>query len=471
MNASATTATQRWVLGLAALASIMVSLDTLVVTTALTSIHNDLHASSAQLEWTINAFTLSLAVSLATAATLGDRFGRRRMMAFGVALFTLSSAGCALAPTVGWLIAARAVQGVGAAFTFALTIAIVGATFGPQRRGAALGLLQGLTGLATAGGPIIGGAIAQGLDWRFVFWVNIPLGVAAVPLIVTRIPESRGGAGRLDPAGVGLLTAGLIAIVWPLVRGNDAGWGSAEVVGALVVGVALIGAFVAWERRAPAPMLPLRLYRSRSFAAGNVASFAMYGSLFAAVYFVAQFLQSGLGYSPLAAGVRMLPWTLTLLIVAPFAGRLADRHGPRRYVIAGLTAQAVGMAWLALIASPTVAYAALVPGMVLAGAGLSLAMPGAQAAVLQTIAPNDMGAAAGTNSTVRQVGAVFGIAVAVAVFSSIGGYASASDFSDGFAGAVAVAAALGLAGALAGTWLPRRARRGALEAVAEPEPA
>ena len=322
-------------------------------------------------------------MTLGTAAALGDRFGRRALLAFGIGLFTLSSMGCAVAPTVGWLIAARAVQGIGAAFTFSLTVALVGATFPAERRGAALGILQGLTGLATAGGPVIGGAIAQGLDWRFVFWVNVPLGVVAVPLVLTRIPESRGGAGRLDPLGVGLVTAGLVAVVWALVRGNDAGWGSAEIVGSFAAGAVLLWAFVAWERRAPAPMLPLRLYRSRSFAAGNVASFALFGSLFAAVYFVAQFLQSGLGYSPLQAGVRMLPWTLTLLIVAPLSGRLVDRHGARAYVVAGLGAQAVGMLWLVLVADPGVAYVQLVPGMVLAGAGLSMAMPAAQAAVLR----------------------------------------------------------------------------------------
>jgi len=276
-----------------------------------------------------------------------------------------------------------------------------------------------------------------------------------VPLILTRIPESRGGAGRLDPLGVGLVTGGLVALVWALVRGNDAGWGSAEIVSCTLAGAVLLAAFVAWERRAPAPMLPLRLYRSRAFAAGNAASFAMFGSLFAAVYFVAQFLQVGLGFAPLAAGVRMLPWTLTLLIVAPVAGRLVDRHGARAYVIVGLAAQAIGMTWLALIADPSVAYVRLIPGMVLAGAGLSMAMPAAQAAVLETISPRDMGAAAGTNSTVRQVGAVFGIAVAVAVFSSAGGYESASAFSDGFSGAIAVSAALGLLGAVAGTALPR----------------
>ena len=395
MTASNTPA-QRWVLGLGALASIMVSLDTLVVTTSLTNIRLDLHTSTETLEWTVNAYTLSLAVTLATAATLGDRFGRRSLMAFGIGLFTLSSVGCAVAPTAGWLIAARSVQGIGAAFTFALTVALVGAAFPAERRGAALGILQGLTGLATAGGPVIGGAISQGLDWRFVFWVNVPLGVVAVPLILTRIPESRGGAGRVDPLGVGLVTAGLVAVVWALVRGNDAGWGSAEIVGSLAAGAVLLSAFVAWERRAPAPMLPLRLYRSRSFAAGNVASFALFGSLFAAVYFVAQFLQSGLGYSPLQAGVRMLPWTLTLLIVAPLSGRLVDRHGARTYVVAGLGAQAVGMLWLALVANPGVAYLQLVGGMVLAGTGLSMAMPAAQAAVLQTITPTDMGAAAGT---------------------------------------------------------------------------
>jgi len=296
-----------WVLALTSIASLMVALDTLVVSTALTTIRSDLGASIEELEWTINAYNLSLAVLLLPAAALGDRFGRRRVFAGGLALFVATSAACALAPDVGWLIAARAVQGVGAALVISLALSIVSAAFPAERRGAAIGILEGVTGLATIGGPVIGGAISGGLSWEWIFWVNLPVGLVALPLVLARIEEAFGSDTALDIRGFALVTGGALGIVWGLVRGNSQGWGSFEVIAALAVGALLLAAFVAWQLRAREPMLPMRFFRSRAFSAGNAATFCLFASLFAGVFFFAQFLQAGLGYGPLEAGLRLLP--------------------------------------------------------------------------------------------------------------------------------------------------------------------
>jgi EmrB/QacA subfamily drug resistance transporter len=456
--------TRRWALALASVASLMVALDTLVVSTALSTIRTDLDASIAELEWTVNAYNLSFAVLLMTAAAVGDRYGRRRMFAAGIGLFVAASAACALAPDVGTLIAARAVQGVGAALVMPLGLAIVSAAFPPARRGAAMGILQGITGLAVASGPVVGGAIADGLAWEWIFWVNVPIGLALIPLVLRRIPETFGEDTGLDVRGFALITGGAFGVVWALVRGNAAGWGSPEVVLSLVTGALFTLAFVAWERRAPEPMLPLRLFRSRAFSAGNAAMFFTFASLFAAVFFFAQFLQTGLGNDPLEAGLMLLPWTLTLFFVAPVAGALVDRYGERPFMTGGLVLQAAGMVWIASIADPAMDYSELIAPLIVAGVGISMAIPSAQTSVVAAVARADLGKAAGANSTMRELGGVFGIAIAVAVFAGAGSYASPAEFSDGFGPAVYVSAALGLLGAAAGLALPGR------RAAAAPQP-
>jgi EmrB/QacA subfamily drug resistance transporter len=443
-----------WVLALASLASCMAALDTLVVTTALTTIRIDLGASIEQLEWTVNAYNLSFAVLLLTAAALGDRFGRRRMFAAGVALFTLASAACALAPTIGWLIAARAVQGVGAALIMTLAFALVSAAFPPERRGSALGIFFALTGLAVASGPLIGGAIAEGMAWQWIFWLNVPIGLLLVPLALARIPESFGPDSALDIRGLVLVTGGVLGLVWGLVRGNIAGWGSVEVVAALAAGPLLLAAFVAWQLRAPAPMLPMRFFRSRAFSAGNTAIFFAVGSLFCGVFFLAQFMQTGLGYGPLDAGLRLLPWTATLFFVAPIAGALVDRIGERPFMVAGPLLQAVGMGWIALVADASMAYGEMIAPLIVAGIGVSMSFPAAQNSVVGSVPAEAIGKAAGINSTMRELGGVFGIALSVAVFAGAGSYASAQAFSDGFVAAIGVSAGLSLLGALAGAALP-----------------
>ncbi|MGH2983819.1 MAG: DHA2 family efflux MFS transporter permease subunit [Solirubrobacterales bacterium] len=455
-QAAQSSRTTTWVLVLTGLGALMAALDTLVVSTALSTIRLDLGASIEELEWTVNAYNLSLAVSLITAAALGDRYGRRRLYAGGLVLFTAASAACALSPDVAWLIAARAVQGIGAALILTLSLALLSAAFPPERRGAAIGIFSAITGLSVASGPLVGGAVVDGIAWEWIFWLNVPLGLAAVPLVLTRIKESFGGDTALDIPGLALITGGAFGIVWGLVRGNQAGWGSFEVVGSLVAGALLVAAFVAWELRAREPMLPMRFFRSRAFSGANAAIFFTFASLFTGVFFFAQLLQTVIGYGPFDAGLRLLPWTATFMTVAPIAGTLADRFGERPFMVGGLLLQAVGMAWVGLLAEPGLTYGQLVVPFIVAGIGVSLAIPSAQKSAVGSVEESAIGKAAGTNTMMRELGGVFGIAVAVAVFAGAGSYVSADAFTDGFAPAIGVAAALSLAGALAGLALPGR---------------
>jgi EmrB/QacA subfamily drug resistance transporter len=457
------TAAQRWVLALTSVASLMVSLDSLVVATALPTIRRDLGASIEQLEWTVNAYNLSFAVLLMTGAALGDRFGRRRMFASGLALFGLASIACAMAPEVGWLIAARAVQGAGAALVMPLALAQLSAAFPPDQRAKALGIFSGVTGLAVLSGPVLGGAVAEGIAWEWIFWLNVPIGLVTIPLVLVRMGESFGPGGRFDLPGVVLVTGAAFGVVWGLVRGNAAGWGSLEVVGTLAGGGLLALAFVAWGLRAPAPLLPMRLFRSRAFAAGNAVGFCLFGSLYGFVFFTVQFLQIGQGHGPLEAGLRLLPANVMLFLIAPIAGRRVNRVGERPLIVGGLALQAAGLAWLGLVAEPSVAYSQLVAPLMICGAGVSMAIPAAQSAVMGAVAPQEIGKASGAFNTLRILGGAFGIATLVAVFAGAGSYDSPEAFSDGFAPAIGVAAALALAGAAAGLALTGRHRRVALD--------
>ncbi len=448
-----------WVLAVASIASLMVALDALVVTTALPTIRVDLGASIEQLEWTVNAYTLTFAVLLMTGAALGERFGRRRMFAAGLALFSSASAACALAPNVGLLIAARAVQGAGAALVMPLGMTLLSAAYAPEHRARALGIFSGITGLAVLGGPVIGGAITQGIAWQWIFWLNVPIGLATIPFVFRRVDESYGPRSAPDIAGLALVTGAALGIVWGLVRGNSAGWGSAEVIATLAVGAVLTVAFVIWERRTAEPMLPMRLFASRPFSSGNAGIFFMCTALYGAVFFMAQFLQIAQHDGPLDAGIRLLPWTATLFIVAPLVGARIRRVGERPFAVAGLLLQAAGMGWLALIVGPHVEYWRLVAPLVIAGCGVSMAMPALQNAVVSSVAAESIGKASGTFNMLRQLGGVFGIATLVAVFTGAGSYASARTFSDGFTAAVGVAAALSFLGAVASLGLPAVGRQ------------
>jgi EmrB/QacA subfamily drug resistance transporter len=450
----------------------MVVLDALVVSTALTSIQADLGASIEQLEWTVNAYVLSFAVLLMTGAALGDRYGRRRVFAIGLALFGAASVACALAPDVGWLIAARAVQGAGAALLMPLALALLSAAFPPRLRPKALGIFAGVSGLAVALGPLLGGAVVEGISWPWIFWLNVPIALLLIPLSLTRIEESFGPDTAIDVRGLALVSGAALGIVWSLVRGNAAGWGSPEVMLTLATGVLLALAFVIWELRAREPMLPMRLFRSRAFSAGNAAIFFHWGSALGAVFFMAQYLQAGLGYGPLEAGLGLMPWGATTFIVPQVVGRLINRFGERPFIAAGLALNALALLWIALIAAPDLAYWQLVAPLILSGTGVAMSLPAAQSSVLTSVAPQDIGKGSGTFSTLRQLGGAFGVAVLVAIFTGAGSYASAQAFSDGFAVAIGASAGLSLIGAAAGLALPRRRETNSVDrAGAGPVPA
>jgi EmrB/QacA subfamily drug resistance transporter len=458
-----------WALALTSVAFFMTALDALVVITALPAIHAGLGGSVSTLEWTVNAYTLTLAAGIITAAALGDRLGRRRMYVAGLLLFTVASAACALAPNASLLIAARAVQGLGAALVTPLSLTILAESFPAERRATTVGIWGAIGGLAIAGGPLIGGAVVQGLDWHWIFWINVPIGLAACVLSMSRLPESYGPAARLDLPGVTLAAGGAVALAWGLVRTADIGWGSPQVIGALIAAVVLLACFIAWERRVSEPMLPLRLLRLRSFGAANATGFLMFGSITAAAFLMSQYFQLGLGHSPLSTGLRFLPWTLTPLVIAPAAGSLADRIGARPLMVVGLAMQGAGLGWIALNATDTAGYGGFVLPLIIAGVGISMAIPTIPTSALNAVPPADMGKASGVQSTLQRFGAVFGVAIVAAVFSANGHLGSPATVVSGFRPALAAAAGLSVAGALAA--LGAGSRRRSLAAAQEEVPA
>jgi EmrB/QacA subfamily drug resistance transporter len=448
-----------WTFAITSVALFMVTLDNLVVTTALPVIRQNLHAGLSGLEWTVNAYTLTFAVFLLTGAALGDRFGRRRMFAIGLGVFTLSSAMAALAPSIAVLDAARAVQGLGAAIVMPLTLTILSAGVPEERRGVFLGAWGGISGLAVAFGPLVGGAVVDGLSWHWVFWLNVPIGLVLVPLALRRLDESTGPYGRVDVPGVALGSVGLFGIVWALVRGNSLGWSSPEIVGGFVVGAAVLASFVAWELRTETPMLPMRFFRNRTFALANVASLLMSFGMFGSIFLLAQFFQTVQGYSPLGSGLRILPWTAMPMIVAPIAGALSDRIPPSRIIGTGLALQALGLAWIAAISSPTMSYSAIVLPFAISGIGMGMFFAPIANVVLSTVRPAEEGQASGANNAIRELGGVFGVAVLAAVFANYGGYASGTSFVDGMTPAVYIGAGVVALGALAAFAIKRRPRR------------
>ncbi|NUR71732.1 MAG: MFS transporter [Hamadaea sp.] len=445
------TTSQRWVVGLTAISALLVGLDTTVVATALTTLRLDLHASTEQLEWTVNAYTLSFAVLLLTAAALGDRFGRRRIFLLGLAVFAVASAGCAAAPDAGWLIAARAVQGAGAAAVMPLALTLLGAAVSPATRARALGMFSAVVGTSVPLGPVLGGAIADGTSWRWIFWINVPLAAILIGLVLTRISPSAGVKVRLDLPGLLLSSGAALGLVWGLVRANTAGWTGPETLLTLGAGVVLTVAFLLVERRTDQPMLPLRLFGVRAFAAGNAAIFFVWASAFSSVYFMAQFFQVGLSTGPLEAGLRLVPWGAMTALVPRLVGSLIPRYGERPFIVGGMLLHGLSMVWIAAVAAPGVAYWELVAPLILSGIGVAASIPATQSAVLGAVAPPDLGKASGAYGALRQLGGAFGVAAVVAVFAVAGGYASPADFVGGFTPALVGCAALAVGAALAGT--------------------
>ena len=439
-----------WVVGLTSTAYFMVVLDSVVVITALPRMHRDLHVGVSSLQWTVNAYGIAFAAGIITGAALGDRFGRRLVFNSGLALFTLASAACALAPTLPELVAARTVQGLGAAAVLPLSLTILTTAFPPQKRGMIVGVYGGLAGLAVALGPIVGGAITQGINWHWIFWINVPMGLAAVLLGLRLVPESYGAPERLDLAGVSLVTAGVVALVWALTRANDIGWSSAEIVASLAAGCLLLAAFLWWEHRTTEPMVPLRLFASRDFAIGNLTTYFLHGATFAAAFFITQEFQLARGYSPLGTGLRLLPFFATPMIVSPLAGSLSDRIGRRRIMVAGLALQAIGYVWVAARGSVTTSWIELDVALLIAGIGISMALPTVPTTVLDAVAPEEMGKASGINYMAQRFGTVFALAIASAVFAAHGHLGSPAAVTAGFRPALWACVCFAVLAALSG---------------------
>jgi EmrB/QacA subfamily drug resistance transporter len=448
-----------WTFAIVSVALFMVTLDNLVVSTALPTIRVDLGASLESLEWTVNAYTLAFAVLLLTGAALGDRFGRRRMFGFGIGLFTLSSAAAAMAPSTSALVAARAAQGLGAAIVLPLTLTLLSAAVPVEKRGLALGAWSGISGLGVALGPVVGGAVVDGISWHWIFWINVPIGLVLVPLSRRFLSESYGPAGRLDLPGIGLAGAGLLGVVFGIVRGEALGWTSTPILASIGAGLVLVAAFLAWEHRAPAPMLPLRFFRSRAFSATNGTSLAMFFGVFGSIFLLSQFFQTTQGLSPLQSGLRVLPWTIMPIFVAPIAGILSDRIGARPLMASGLALQAIAIGWLASVTTPTVAYSALLIPFVLAGAGMALVFAPAANAVLGSVKEEEAGQASGATNAIRELGGVLGVAVLASVFTAHGGYGSPQEYVDGMTAALPIGAAVLGAGALLALLIPGTAAR------------
>jgi EmrB/QacA subfamily drug resistance transporter len=437
-----------WTLGIVSVALFMVVLDNLVVSVALPSIKRDLGASIQSLEWTVNAYVLAYAVLLLTGAALGDRFGRRRVFLAGLATFTAASAGAALAPSTDLLVAARAVQGAGAALVTPLTLTLLAAVFPVERRGIALGVWSGISGAAVAIGPLVGGAVVQGISWHWIFWINVPIGMVLLPLASSRLTESRGPYGSLDLPGLALSGAGAFGIVFGLVRAQSLGWTAPTIVAALLGGIASLVAFVLWERRAREPMLPMSFFSRRVFAVTNFASLTMYFGMFGSIFFLSQLMQNVLHNSPLQAGLKILVWTGATMLTAPLAGVYSQRFGSRPFMLAGLSLQAGALAWLAAITAVDTAYSQMIVPFIMAGAGMALVFAPSAAAVLSAVRADQAGQASGATNAIRETGGVLGVAVLASVFTGYGGYGSARAFVAGVVPAMWVAAAVLALGAL-----------------------
>jgi EmrB/QacA subfamily drug resistance transporter len=383
-----------------------------------------------------------------------------------MATFIGGSALAALSPSSDVLILARAIQGVGGAIVTPLTLTILSAAMPPERRAVALGAWGGIAGLAIAIGPLVGGAIAEGLDWHWIFWLNVPIGLVVLPLAAFRLTETYGPEGRLDIPGLGLISAGLLSLVWGVINGNDLGWDSPQVVGTIVAGFVLLLAFVGWEARRDHPMLPLSFFRSRAFSASNVVSLLMYFGMFGSVFLLAQFFQVVQGYSPFQAGLRTLPWTGMPIFVAPIAGVLAGRIGGRPILFTGMALQAIALGWLAVVITPTLPYEDMVVPFILAGVGMGLFFAPIANVVLSAVRRDQEGKASGATNTIREIGGVFGVAVLAAIFSANGDYGSPAAYVAGLQPAIAVGAVVVGIGALAALCIPAGA--GARASVTQP---
>ncbi|WP_028642614.1 MFS transporter [Nocardioides sp. URHA0020] len=440
----------------ASLPMFMATLDNLVMTSALPVIQVDLGSSVGQLSWFLNAYTLTFATFMLPAATLGDRLGRRRMMLAGVTVFTLASIASALSTSSEALIAARAVQGLGAAAIMPLSLTLLAAAVPPAMRAAAIGIWGGVSGLGVALGPVIGGAVVEGVSWQAIFWLNVPVAVVAVPLLLVAIPESKGAWQRLDPIGVLLLGGAVFLGIWGIVHGNDDGWSDPLVLGPLVLAAVLLPAYVVWARTRTYAVLPLRLFRSRRFSVANIIFLMFTLGMFGTVFLLAQYLQIVQGYSPLEAGIRTLPWTAAPMVVAPIAGALVGRVGYRALLFTGLVLQTVSLVWFAVITENAADYSSFVVPLIMAGVGMGLTFAPGASMVLDGLPDGDFAIASSANSTIREFGVALGIAVLVAVFLGNGGQLTPSGYDGAIGPALLTGAAAVAVAAVASLFAPGR---------------
>ncbi|MFF7891293.1 MFS transporter [Streptomyces sp. NPDC007907] len=459
-----------WALVITSVAGFMAALDNLVVTTALPSIRNDLGGGLHDLEWTVSAYTLTFAVLLMFGAALGDRFGRRRLFIAGITVFTGASAAAAMAPGIDSLIAARAVQGAGAAVMMPLTLTLLTAAVPVAKRGMAYGIWGAVNGLAVASGPLVGGSLTEHISWQWIFWLNVPLGLALLPLARLRLAESHGTGAPLDVPGTLLASGGLFGIVYGLVRGPADGWTTSLVLTGLFAGGALLVGFILYSTRAKNPMLPMRLFRSRAFAGINAASLLMFLGMFGSIFLLSQYMQGVLGYSPTEAGLRMLPWTGMPMLVAPIAGILADRIGGRPVVAAGLFLQSLGLGYMAVVATVDASYTVQLPALIISGIGMALFFAPASHLVMSSVRPTEQGIASGANNALREVGGALGIAVMASIFAAQGGYETGQTFVDGMRPALVTGSAVVAVAGIAALLIPTRRRTEEQSAPAEPAP-
>lgn len=439
----------------------MATLDNLVMTNALPVLHRDLGASVEELQWFVNAYTLAFAGAILLASALGDRYGRRTVFAIGIAVFGIGSVFAALSTDPSQLIVARAVQGLGGAGIFPLSLALLSGGVAPERRPLAIGIWGGVSGLGVAVGPLVGGAIMEGWNWQAIFWLNVPIAILAIPFALWALRNDRGARVRLDLLGAVMIAPSVVLLVHAIVRGNDDGWGSFGVIAELVAGMALLTGFVAWQARTSAPLVPMRLFRDRSFTVTNIAGFGFSFGTFGAIFLLIQYMQVVQGASPWEAAVRTTPWTLAPMVIAPLAGLIAPRVGTRILMVVGLVMQATALIWLTAILDLDTPYAAMIAPFVIAGVGMGLVFAPSATALLATLGIVDHAKASGVNSTVREIGLALGTAVLTAIFLGAGGELVPDLYVEAARPAVFVGGIVLVISAIAALWLPagRSARR------------
>lgn len=431
-----------WILGLTSLGFFMSMMDSMIVTTASTAIRHDFGISITSLQWALNAYNVTIAAVLLVGVALGNRFGHRTVYMAGMAVFVLGSLVAALSGSIAVLIAARVVQGVGASVLTPMSMTILASGTPPERRGKALGIYSGIGGLGLIVGPALGGLIVSQLSWQWIFWINIPIGLAGIWLSHKYLPEDTPGNGRINLVDAVLVIIASVALILGL---SDKSWSRFSIVLGLA-GVALWAVLMLRQRGQSNPMIPLSFFRSPSFDGGNLATFLLYASMYGVVFFLPQQLQVVGGAKALVAGLELLPWTGTLVVVAPLAGKWVDRFGERMVAALGLFLQGLGYVWIGLTTGGEFTYAALVLPLIISGAGLSMAGPALQKAVLGAVPPADSGKASGIYNISRLLGGAVGVAVSVLVFYARGSASSPAAFTSGFKAAMLTAAVLSLLG-------------------------